>query len=123
MVPYVVDFDNDVKASFEAILKKLKEIALDWAYPTSLESDILPVPENILEIGDMLTTVNGDETFREHQICGILLASLSQRFLPTLYGNVVKGGSDTTTKLTTTTTIKSESKCITEEEKHYVIYH
>lgn len=106
---YIIDFSRDLRESFDKVLSKLKDIALDWAYPDEISSrnDTLEIPEEIIKIAEKVPTINGLETLQGTANLWHTLRKLPtpfpslRRLIPSIcaYWNAVKGGSDTTTKL------------------------
>ena len=110
----IIDFTDEMKTHFEAVLKKIKDITLDWAYPAHPPSDqtprdggIVQIPDKIFKIAQTIKPINGDDTLQGTANLWLSLSRLHKpipslvRLIPAIYAfwNAVKGGSDTTTKL------------------------
>ncbi len=110
----IIDFSPQLKEKFGKVLEDLKKITLEWAYPTLspnrnyvLRPQVLPIPDDVLKIAELIPFINGVETM---QGTANLWFTMSQhpkplpsfsRLIPSIYAywNAVKGGSDTTSKL------------------------
>lgn len=107
----LITFSDDLKSSFGAVLKKLKDISLSWAYPevshTQQMPKVLQISNQIKSIADSIPAINGIETLQGTANIWHSMRQLPKpipsfvRFIPAVcaYWNAVKGGSDTTTKL------------------------
>ena len=92
------------------MLLDLKQIALEWAYPTGVSPtrvEVLPIPEEIANVAETIPNINGFDTLQGTANLWFSMTKLPkpfpslQRLIPAIYAfwNAVKGGSDTTTKL------------------------
>ena len=104
----VIDFSTELKDAFGDVLKDLKELTLDWAYPElTRQPQVVKIPEEIFKIAEQIPTINGRDTLQGTVNLWLELFKLPKpfpsfkRFIPGIYAywNSVKGGSDTTTKL------------------------
>lgn len=104
----VVDFSTELKDAFGTVLKDLKELTLEWAYPTIVgRPQVVNIPEEIFKISEDIPTINGHETLQGTANLWLALSKLPKpypsfkSFIPGIYAywNSVKGGSDTATKL------------------------
>ncbi|GFH47201.1 hypothetical protein CTEN210_09822 [Chaetoceros tenuissimus] len=106
----IIDFDDDIKDSFGAVLDDIKHETLEWAYPTVLtgRNEVLPIPDEIVDIAvKFIPEINDEETLQGavnlwHVLRQQVLPMPSfRRLIPAVctYWNATKGGSDTITKL------------------------
>ena len=102
----VIDYDENLRDDYGRVLKKLKDIALLWAYDSP---DITTIPDNVIDISEQIPTINGKETLygslklwkAMFSNPTILPRPALQRIIPSTHAkwNATKGGSDTVTKL------------------------
>ena len=55
----VIDYDENLRDDYGRVLKKLKDIALLWAYDSPV---ITTIPDNVIDISEQILTINGKET-------------------------------------------------------------
>ena len=114
-----VEFTNDLKEHFGAILSDLKDIALNWLYEEIDESNlsstrrdhyanqVISVPTEIQEVATDIPTINGFQKLQGTVNLWKAMVDLPKpipsmhHVIPAIYEfwNSVKGCSDTTTKL------------------------
>ncbi len=104
----IINYNEETRNSYGKVLKKIKEMALDWAYDVE---DIagLKIPDHIVRKSKEIKTINGKETIygavklwlRMFANPSILPYPILQRIIPAYHAqwNATKGGSDTVTKL------------------------
>jgi hypothetical protein len=102
----VIDYDENLLDDYGRVLKKLKDIALLWAYDSPV---ITTIPDNVIDISEQIPAINGKETLygslklwkAMFSNPTILPRPALQRIIPSTHAkwNATKGGSDTVTKL------------------------
>ena len=107
----IIDFSTEFRRHFGNVLRKMKDITLDWAYMHPAQSNgrrqVVEIPERIFNIADKIKHINGSETLQGTANVWYSLACLPKpfpslvRLIPAIYAfwNAVKSGSDTTTKI------------------------
>ncbi len=107
----IIDFSDNLKSSFGKVIDEMMSFSLDWYYSATStntrRAQIVTVPENILNLSNHVSNINGHEAMQGIvNLCTTLSNFPSPvpsflRLIPAIYAfwNAVKGGSDTTTKL------------------------
>ena len=104
-----IEFKNDIHDSYKKVVNDLKDMALDWAYTTHTDATSVIIPDDVLEISEEVSTINGKETLYGalklwkvmYDDPSILPRPVIKRIIPCTHAewNSTKGGSDTLTKL------------------------
>ena len=107
----IIDFPITLRMDFDEVLEDIKDLCLDWAYPSrntrQEEHPVLEIPEDIKSVAAAIKTINGEETLQGTANVWLALCNCPKpfpsffRLIPAVcaYWNAVKGGSDTTTRL------------------------
>ncbi len=108
-----VDFDeDDILNSYGNVLKKIKDVTLDWAYHDFGNDEAiksLQIPDDVVEMSNDIPTINGkDALYGTLKLWRQMFHNTKQLPMPVLRKiipsahakwNACKGGSDTITKL------------------------
>ena len=102
----IITYSESLLNAYGKVVEQIKDIALYWAYSDSTE---VVIPDNVLEISESISTINGKEALYGalklwkaiFDRPSILPIPALKRIIPSTHAqwNATKGGSDTTTKV------------------------